>query len=353
MAMIEALKKLVARIPGRAWLAVGCLLVAAFWLQQHDARIRQQAEVQQLRSQTSAEVAALRKQAAQDVKQANVENAKEIAKLEQRRQQVVQQNRTLAAQLARLREQAQIQAGKVATLPISQIVNRVTTQLGLNGGDVAPAGVRNQGLCDLCGPKASTQRAQRSSVSSVLRLFNPQSAQRRLKEQITNYELKKPAVTATAESHTSQGPRRMRHPAISAPLDRGGRGALGVPAGGQSPPLQSPAVLPLTDSGARKVEAALVDLHACRAESDIKTQQISNCQARAEADEAEVKRLNDSVAGLNRALEAKDKILDRQSNECKAELRAAKGTFLGRLARLTEHVAVGVAIGVAIGVAVK
>ena len=111
--------------------------------------------------------------------------------------------------------------------------------------------------------------------------------------------------------------------------------------------------LALTSSGARKVETALVELNACRAESAIERQQISNGQARAQADDASISRLNNSVASLNQALGAKDQILARQQNECKAELRAARGTFLGRVARLTEHVAIGVAMGVAIGVAVK
>ena len=135
--LIELISGLMRRVPGRIWLALGCLLVAAFWLQQHDAGIRRQAQLQQLRSQTSAQVAALRKQAAQDVKQANVQNARAIAKLDQRRQQAEQQNRELAAQLSGLRKQAQIQAGEVATLPISEIVTRVAAQLGLHAGDFA------------------------------------------------------------------------------------------------------------------------------------------------------------------------------------------------------------------------
>jgi predicted nucleic acid-binding Zn-ribbon protein len=334
----ESTIRLMRRVPGKAWLAVGCLLVAAFWLQQHDARIRQQAEVQQLRSQTSAEVAALRKQAAQDVKQANVENAKEIAKLEQRRQQAVKQNLQLAAQLARLREQAQIQAGEVATLPISQIVNRVTTQLGLKAGDVAPASKADtaKGAIAHGGTRAAAKDSGCSGALRAPALTEKRSGGHRPPLQQDHAEV----VGASTLS-----PRRGPGQPIAADI---AQRTISAP-----PEKQNPIALPLTSSGARKVEAALVDLNACRAESDIETQQISNCQARAEADEAEVKRLNDSVAGLNRAIEAKDKILDRQSNECKAELRAAKGTFLGRLARLTEHVAVGVAIGVAIGVAVK
>jgi hypothetical protein len=299
---IESINRLMRRVPGRVWLAVGSLLVAAFWLQQHDARIRQQAEVQQLRNQTSAAVAALRKQAARDVKQANVENAKAIAKLEQRRQQVEQQNRQLAAQLVRLRKQAQIQAGEVATLPISEIVTRVATQLGLKAGDLA-------------GKEEATSR---------------KGAKAQGKLQITNDELPGPGATSAPPQ-----PADFANNAKSAPPD------------GES------VALPLTSSGARKVETALVELRACRAESNIETQQISGCQARAEADAAKVERLNASVGSLNQAIDAKDKILDRQAGECKAELRAARGTFLGRLARLTEHVAVGLAVGVAIGVAVK
>ena len=60
--------------------------------------------------------------------------------------------------------------------------------------------------------------------------------------------------------------------------------------------------LAVTGSGARKVETALVELNACRGESNIETQQITNCQARAEAAEAEVKHLNSSVDNLNQAV---------------------------------------------------
>jgi hypothetical protein len=351
MANIEALKTLFKRIPGRVWLAVGSLLVAAFWLQQHDARIRQQAEVQQLRNQTSAEVAALRKQAAQDVKQANVENAKAIAKLEQRRQQMVQQNRTLAAQLAGLREQAQIQAGEVATLPISQIVNRVTTQLGLKSGDIAPALNADIAKKSTFAPAKKTPHlAAGASTRSPRRGPGQTIVADIAKEAIPHGGT--PPDSVSRKTQTA-GILRGVYPEPLHPV-QGRSQAEGERAQDDKRRAQDDgAALALTDSGARKVEAALVNLHACRAENDVETQQISNCQARAEADEAEVKRLNDSVAGLNRAIAAKDKILDWQSSECKAELRAARGTFLGRLARLTEHVAVGVAIGVAIGVAVK
>ena len=137
MAILDVLTRLSKRIPIWIWLAVGGLLVGAFWLRQHDDRIRQQARLQQLRSETSVQVAALRKQAEQDVRQANVENAQAIKELAARRQQAEQQNLQLQAQLASLRQQAQVQADAVATLPISEIVTRVATQLGLKAGDLA------------------------------------------------------------------------------------------------------------------------------------------------------------------------------------------------------------------------
>jgi hypothetical protein len=290
--MMAALIHLIRRVPGTAWLALGCLLMAAFWLQQHDAGIRRQAQVQQLRKQTSAQVAALKKQAEQDVRQANVENAKAIQHLEERRKQIEQQNLQLSAQLIRLRAQAQTQADEVATLPISEIVARVATQLGLQADDVAPGG----------SPSANIAKSAKQPPGA---------------------ETPHPAARAVTLS-----PRR------------------GL---GQTPS----AALALTSSGARKVETALVELNACGAESKVQDQQMSNCQARAQADNATIARLNSSVSSLNQALAAKDNILTQQAGQYKAELRAARGTFLGRLAHVTEHVIIGVGVGLAIGVAVR
>ena len=145
---------------------------------------------------------------------------------------------------------------------------------------------------------------------------------------------KEPGISNTA---MGSGTRKTKNTGIlrSAQDDRGRAqdDGLRVQDDGQRGQDDSDAALALTSSGARKVEAALLELHACRAQSGIEAQQIATCQARAEADEAEVKRLKVSVGGLNRALDAKDKILALQQSESQAELRAARGTFLGRLAR--------------------
>jgi hypothetical protein len=311
------------RVPGRVWVAVGCLLVAALWVAEHDARIRRQARLQQLQQQTSAEVAALKMQAEQDVQQANVKNAKALHELEARRLQLAQQNQKLAAQLDALRKQAQIQAEQVATLPISEIVTRVAAQLGLQSQDVA---------------------AKEPPVSR--KAANAQS-----KLQITNDELPKAAgkgAGATAPPDKSgYGPAEETtpHPAAGAATLSPGRGPDHA---SFADAAANGVALALTGSGVRKAETALVELNACRAESQVENQQVANCQAQAKADDATIQRLNDSVATLNQALGAKDKILSRQASACKAELKAAKGTFLGRLWRVTTHVAIGVAVGVAV-----
>jgi len=354
MAVIEALKTLMRRVPGRAWLAAGGLLAAALWMQQHDARIRQQVGLQQLRNETSAQVAALRRQAAEDVQQANAQNAQAVAKLEQRRQEAERQNGQLAAQLESLRKQAQIQAGEVATLPISEIVTRVAAQLGLKAEDVTHGPAPDVAKTPHPAAGASTLSPRRglgqASAADMAKSAIPQggtppnlSAGRGLGF-AHSADIAKNAISAPAETTP--------HPPAGASTLSPRRGSDQEP-GGQSPPLQNPAALALTASGARKVEASLVALDACRAESDIQARQLSNCRARAEADEAAIEQLKGSVDSLNHALAAKDKILVEQQSQYKAELRAARGTFLGRLARLSEHVAIGVAVGVAIGAAAK
>ncbi|HET9179003.1 MAG TPA: hypothetical protein VFQ24_11660 [Terriglobia bacterium] len=367
--MSQSFNCLIRRVPGRFWFAVGGCLLAAFWVQQHDARIRQQAGLQQLRNETSAQVAALRRQAAEDVRQANVTNAEAVAKLEQRRQEAEQQDRQLAAQLDRLRKQAQIQADEVATLPISEIVTRVAAQLGLKAEDVAAGegafarkGAKAQRKLQIMNYELQTPHPVPPGASTLSPRRGLASATSVPREEQSTAENRRGPGTAQAadiaKGAISAPPMNYELPEAGSSADIA-KGAISAPpgvttaAGGQSPPLQNQASLALTASGARKVEASLVALDACRAKSDIQARQVSNCQARAAADEAAIARLNGSVASLNQALQAKDKVLVEQQSEYKAELRAARGTFLGRLARLTEHVAIGVGVGVAIGVAVK
>ncbi len=370
--------KLARRIPGWVWPAAAGLLLAAFWLQQHDARIRQQADLTQLQQQTAARVAALKKQAQQDIRQANVENAKAIQELDARRQQMEQQNRQLAAQLDALRTLAEIEAGQEATLPIRDVVTRVAAQLGLNPGDLAteetassPKGAEAQSKLQITNDELPNGGSHGTAVGSAG--SSPDSAQNATPApriappaQVTPHLA---AGTAALSPGRGSGDASLAHIAQNAtsapPMRRApsGKGAKAqsstAEAGDHRSPLQQntaaakPVAMALSDSGARKVESALVQLNACNAESKIRDQQAANCQARAAAADAAIQRLKGSVASLNQALEAKDKILARQESEYKAEVKAAKGSFLGRLARVTEHVAIGVAVGVVVGVVIR
>ena len=58
-----------------------------------------------------------------------------------------------------------------------------------------------------------------------------------------------------------------------------------------------------------------------------------------------IQRQADSLAQLNTALSAKDEILKRRETQHQAELKAARGSRLARLARVVECVASGVVIG--------
>ena len=101
----------------------------------------------------------------------------------------------------------------------------------------------------------------------------------------------------------------------------------------------------LTEIGARKVETALVQLDSCRQQSSVQSEQLSACQKEGAAEAAMVEQQKSSLARLNQALGDKDQILARRETEFKAELKAARGTWLARLGRVAEFVAAGVVIG--------
>ena len=293
-------------IPAGGWLVLVVLVAFGLWLHDHDAHLRQAAALSQVRSQTAEDVAGLKKQVDAAVRQANVQDAKAVSQLEAERDALERKNQDLAAQLDSLRHDEQLQAAQVATLPTSQVVTRVATQLGL-------------GPDDLGQPAAASMLLRQGMASAV------------------------PSKQGKFDGASAPGT-----------ASRGGsRTALTEPPTAAATPANAAPVLSLSDSGARKVETALVELNSCQAQTAIETQQVSNCTQRAAADEKVIAQQADSIAQLNQALQAKDKILQQDQAEYKAELRAARGTFFSRLAHTSEHVAVGVAIGVVIGAAAR
>jgi hypothetical protein len=101
----------------------------------------------------------------------------------------------------------------------------------------------------------------------------------------------------------------------------------------------------LTEAGARKVETAFVELDSCHQESAVQSQQLTACQKEGAAEAAMVATQKASIAELNQALADKDQILAKRQTEFNAELKVARGTFLGRVGRIAEYVAVGFVIG--------
>ena len=90
---------------------------------------------------------------------------------------------------------------------------------------------------------------------------------------------------------------------------------------------------------------ALVELDACREQQQVVEAQFANCRARVDTNAAIIQQHVDSLAKLNQALSAKDEIQTRRETEHQAELKAARGSRLSRLARVVECVALGIVMG--------
>jgi hypothetical protein len=110
-------------------------------------------------------------------------------------------------------------------------------------------------------------------------------------------------------------------------------------------PLAPSPALVLTEPQLRNLAAALVERDACREQQQVVEAQFTNCRGQVDTNAAILQRQADSLAQLNTALSAKDEILKRRETQHQAELKAARGSRLARLARVVECVAIGVVIG--------
>jgi hypothetical protein len=105
---------------------------------------------------------------------------------------------------------------------------------------------------------------------------------------------------------------------------------------------------PLNEADLRQVDTAFLQLDACREQSAVKDQIVSNCEARASAAQTQIEKLNDSVKQLQETVHLKDQVAERTEAEHRAELAAARGTWRSRFVRALKYVGVGVVIGVAV-----
>ena len=120
---------LVARLPWRLVLGAGCLLFLAIWLHEHDMRLRRDLELQQLKQQTSAQVADLRARAEAAMREANQKNAHVIADLEARRRQLAREGEALRQRLLLLHEEESQRVSDVAVLPASELAERLKSRV--------------------------------------------------------------------------------------------------------------------------------------------------------------------------------------------------------------------------------
>jgi hypothetical protein len=271
-------------------LVVALVLVAVWW-HEHNVRIRQGVQLTQLKKQTQADVARLEAQSKQAVREANQEHARQIEIIEDQNRQLERNGQVLQRRLEDLVGRTRTQVDEVATLSTAEVAHRVATRLGLDQQDfglAAPnpaAGAAKQALSQT---DASGRASSGTSESAEAHARTPQS-----------------------ESAT-------------------------------------PPSLKFDQNALRKVEVALVELDSCKQQSGLQGGLISNCHEQVAAKNQIIDEQRASLAKLNEALGAKDQILERRNEEHKAELKAIRGTWAGRLARTVEMVGIGVAIGVAI-----
>jgi hypothetical protein len=116
----------------------------------------------------------------------------------------------------------------------------------------------------------------------------------------------------------------------------------GVPPGGRGRVRES-ATLPSPESPAPSPSLA-----ACREQSAVQEELISNCEQRAEVTRAALEAAKQSALDLQQALGAKDEIAAKLDAQHRAELKAARGSRLRKFARALQYVGVGVVIGVVV-----
>ncbi len=292
-----------------AALVIFALLCASvtLWLLEHDARLRREFQLQQLRTETKAEVADLRARAAAAMGQLK-ENARLIENLESRRSALAHEAEGLHQRLGSLREQERLRVQQASTLAPQELAQRVAARLGPEAlRRDSGFGTRDSGKEETGNSKLETGKTPTSlGVPSIPKNSAPQPA----------------------DSPSTQPPAPSVRPADKLPV--------------------SSFQFPLSEAELRQVDTAFLQLDACREQSAVKDQMVSNCEARAGAAQTEIEKLNDSVSRLQETVRLKDQIAERTEAEHRAELAAARGTWRSRFVRALKYVGVGVVIGVAV-----
>jgi hypothetical protein len=345
LGLLKALWRSLSAMPAAALAGVAVMFL--IWSCERQARQREAVEARQEAKQAAQEISRLQKQASSAVRDAR-ENAAAAHELEAQQQQLAREAAGLRQSLESLRQQELARANEVATLPTSEVVSRVASRLGEQGTGNREQGTEQQE--QVTGNRE--QGIEQQEQGSRMRALNPLT---RLGEQ----------GTGNREQGTEQQEQGSRMRALdpltrlalagesasaSHPLPQGGEGKNGPGGEGKSGPggegQGSPGALVLSEAGARKVEAAFLELDSCRQQAQVLGQQVSNCEQREQLASSIQEQQSGTVVKLKAALADKDQALERSEQERRAELEAARGHSRAHLLRTLAIFAGGILAGV-------
>ena len=320
-----------ARVPWRIVLGGAGVLFVAIWLLEHDARLRREVALGQLKQQTAAQVTELRARADAALRAANEENARAIESLEARRRRLEREAEELRQRLVSLREEERARVGQVATLPASELEQRVAARLdpGNFGSRDSGFGIRASGSEEHVAGAQGQVSETRDSGLGVRGSGSEEPTSgvwgRVSGKNVPDDQTRSPGEKgATPESwHLKPGT-----PPVPSPESR----------------VPSPDFV-LTEEGARRVEAAFLELDSCREQSAVKDGALGNCQEQVATQAAIAGEMRKSLDDLNQAIRLKDEIAAGTEALHRAELRAARGSWGSRFLRAVQYVGLGVVIG--------
>jgi len=177
---LAALGKLLTRVPpSRLVLWGACVVLLAVWWFEHQARLRQTMELEQLQKQTARAVSALEARAAAAIREANERNVQAIQALEAKRHKLEREASDLATRLHSLQERERAQAAQVAALPPSELARHVATQLAFRDSGPAEKEESRNSADAIQNPKSKIENPpvpspQRPAPSPALVLSEPQ-----------------------------------------------------------------------------------------------------------------------------------------------------------------------------------
>ena len=278
LASLSLVKGLLRIAPGLPVAALAGVVILFFaWSCEHQARQREAEEAKQVKKEAAAQISQLQQQAASAVRDAQ-QSAQAAKQLEGQRQQLANEADGLRQSLDSLHQQQLARDNELASLTTEEVVKRVAARLQEQG-----IGNREQGTVQQADP---------------------------------------PTAVGAAKNNGSQTRGQ------DARATAGGTPAPQSAAGGTAAPQ---AALVLSDQGVRKVEGAFEDLDSCRQQSQVMSQQVTNCEQRAKLDLTLQQQQAATITKLNAALADKDQILARSEAAHRAELKAARGSWRARL----------------------